>query len=348
VTLNATPKLLILSNSLSGGGAEISMMRLFQTLKKQGVKVALCAINKDSIASSYEDGITLLGREWSSGPLQSLKSLVSFGKYLRKNRNGILILNCELPELYAALMAPWSMKIIAVEHTSRPWSGRRVLGFLVRFNLAMRNTRWVTVSRDQDQVWPFKTKASFIPNAISPISRESKTNLGTSMTSTAELVFVGRLNEGKQPLMAAEVNKMAGTSIDFFGDGPLLGELRELYESPKCRFHGFVSNPWAIIGKNAILVVTSEFEGDGMNIVEGAINGNPILLADNIDLRRFDFPKNLYFRDQDDLLRKILEAQDTNLDTFRIDDRTKNRLLNERNPSRVAEQWLKLLEDKET
>lgn len=343
MTPNVTSKILILSNSLTGGGAEISMMRLFRSLKKQGVQVGLCAINNDSIASSLEEGITILGRNWGSGLFRSLESLVNFGKFLRENKNGLLIVNCELPELYVALVAPWSMKIVAVEHTSRPWTGRRSLGFLVRLVLTLRKTKWVTVSKDPNRLWPFRNKVTFIPNAISSDLKKSKSKLLNDLTSTTDLVFVGRLNTGKRPQMAAEVNKMAGTTMEFFGDGPLIKELREIYESPRCKFHGFVPDPWALISQNSILIVTSEFEGDGMNIVEGVVNGNPILLADNIDLRRFEFPNDLYFTDQDDLLRKVMEAKATNFDIFRIDDQIKSRLVSERSPSGVAGQWIKLI-----
>lgn len=343
MTPSVTSKILILSNSPTGGGAEISMMRLFRSLKKQGVEVGLCAINNDSIASSLEEGITILGRNWGSGLFRSLESLVNFGKFLRENKNRILIVNCELPELYVALVAPWSMKIVAVEHTSRPWTGRRALGFLVRLNLNLRNTKWVTVSKNQKQLWPFRNKVSFIPNSISSVLKKSEPKLEKDFPSTTDLVFVGRLNTGKRPQMAAEVNKMAGTTIEFFGDGPLIKELREIYESPKCRFRGFVSDPWGLISEDSILIVTSEFEGDGMNVVEGALNGNPILLANNIDLRRFEFPNDLYFTDQDDLLRKVMEAKATNSAKFRIDDEIKSLLLSERSPSKVAGQWIKLI-----
>ena len=36
---------LMVTNSISGGGAEISMLRLFRTLKTIGVNINLCVIN---------------------------------------------------------------------------------------------------------------------------------------------------------------------------------------------------------------------------------------------------------------------------------------------------------------
>jgi hypothetical protein len=92
----------------------------------------------------------------------------------------------------------------------------------------------------------------------------------------------------------------------------------------------------------SIVIVASEFEGDGMNIVEAVANENPILLADNSDLRRFDFPDANYFKTMDDLISKIEEAKIIGTEHLSIPNSLRLKMLKEREPNRVAEQWIAL------
>lgn len=124
-----------------------------------------------------------------------------------------------------------------------------------------------------------------------------------------------------------------------------MAELRRNYESQECTFNGFVIDPWSGISDESILLVTSEYEGDGMNVVEAVLNGNPVLLADNKDLRRFDFPEQFYFRNFDDLVEKINASKNLNLNRFTVNDEIKKRLLRERDLNSVTSKWISLLRE---
>ena len=328
-------KVMIISNAISGGGAEISMRRLLDSLTNLGVDVNMCAINKDERNDFPELGITVIGRNWGAGLRETIENLIAFRRHLTSQNPDLLLVNCEIPELYVALAAPWNVQIVTVEHTSRPWNGRRSLGYFVRTILYFRQTQWVTVSKNQPKIWPYALKSIFIPNTHSQdqLKRESP---------KTELVFVGRMNRGKHPEIAAEAAASTSSSIDFFGDGSEIGNLREKYQSSNFHFRGFVENPWSYISPESILIVPSEFEGDGMNVVEGVSNENPILLADNNDLRRFNFPEVNYFRDIGELVNKINEAKAKGTSVFRLDLQTKTKLLAERSPRVVAEKWIEI------
>jgi glycosyltransferase involved in cell wall biosynthesis len=333
----ACPRVMIVSNSVSGGGAEISMRRLFASLRALGVDVNLCAINEDKSSDFLELGVSVIGRKWGDGLRGTLENLVKFRRHVTSHSPEILLVNCEIPELYAALTAPWGVRIVTVEHTSRPWNGRRSLGYVVRTILYIRRTQWVTVSRNQSKIWPHSLNPIFIPNSHSQDQLKNE-------SSKPELVFVGRMNVGKHPEIAAKAAVLTSSSIDFFGDGPEINNLREKFQNPDIHFRGFVENPWSYISPESILIVSSEFEGDGMNVVEGVSNENPILLADNNDLRRFNFPEANYFSDIGELVNKINEAKAKGTSAFRLDLQTKTKLLADRNPRIVAEKWIEIFQ----
>jgi glycosyltransferase involved in cell wall biosynthesis len=333
-------KVMIISNSITGGGAEISMMRLFHTLTMKKVDVEVCAINEDNLTETSINGVKVLGREWGLGFLGSLKSLLLFRKHLLEVNPDILIVNCELPELYVTLVAPIGKRIITVEHTSRPWNGRRILGRFVRFGLKLRKSSWVTVSRDQKLIWPLSCKPLYIPNSHVQSNHATETN-------EVDIVFVGRLNVNKHPEVVAEAALRTKSVAAFYGDGPDMLKLKEEYQGSTLHFFGFIDNPWSQISTNSIVVVASEYEGDGMNIVEAVSNNNPILLANNPDLKRFDFPEKNYFSTVDELVNKICNAKKEGADYFRIPSLIRSQLLEERDPIRIAGIWVNVFEEGE-
>ena len=336
MTPHVDKKIMIISNAISGGGAEISMMRFFETLKSLHVDVTLCAVNQDATNFGAESGITVIGRDWGTGFMGTVKSFTNFRRHLRIINPDVVLVNCELPELYIALSGTRKLQIFCVEHTSKPWVGRRRLGFIVRAILRIRRCHWVTVSRDQSRVWPYGPMPVFIPNTH--FLEGSK-----KLQAPVDLVFVGRLNQAKHPEIAAEVAVSTLSSLDFFGDGPELNSLKLKFHSNKIKFHGFVANPWTHVSPESILIVPSDFEGDGMNIVEAVSNRNPILLADNIDLRRFDFPEINYFSSITELRSKVNHAKTFGVADFRLGEAIRLKILQERDPLEVAGQWITLI-----
>jgi glycosyltransferase involved in cell wall biosynthesis len=330
---------LVVTNSISGGGAEISMLRLFRTLKTIGVNVDLCVINDQISKSIANEGVTSMGREWSSGATSTIQALLRFRRYLKFSRPQIVVINCELPELFVAITAPRKTRVIAVEHTSKPWYRRRLLGFIVRYGLQVRGCSWVTVSRECPPVWPYNLKPRFIPNTHLPEVTKAKDLL------PSDLVFVGRLNYEKHPEIAAQAAVSTDCTLEIFGDGPDYGKLKKSFPPSLVKLQGFIENPWSLISSESILIVPSEFEGDGMIVVEAISNNNPILLADNSDLRRFKFPDANYYVDFSDLVSKIIAAKSLGIGELRINQNQRDLILRERDASKVAHQWIDLFNE---
>jgi len=335
-------RVLFVVNSFSGGGAEKSMFTITKNFSKDRFDVHLCALNVDS--SDWE--LTLpsnfhkLERKWKSGLAETFANLILFRKLLLDIKPQVIVANCELPELFVALAAPKSVSLIIVEHTSQPWNGRKSMGYVVRKFLNFRKATWVTVSKDSNKIWLGSKNPLHIPNPI--IIREK---LNCQVTPFTQVVFVGRLRPEKRPHLAIEASIRNNLRIDLFGDGFLGEQLKSQYSSNSSliRFHGHISNPWNCISKNSIIVVPSEYEGDGMVVAEAILMNFSILLSDNFDLRRFNLPDINYFEDLDDLTEKLKLWEKSDSEIFRAPKDLAANLKRERSLEGIINQWESLL-----
>ena len=331
-------KILFVVNSFSGGGAENSVMGVTRNLREKGIPVRLCALNRNSPQDSPDlpNGLYLLERRWKSGLIATVRNLLMFRHLLVELQPEILIANCELPELYIALVAPSSSVIVVVEHTSQPWRGRRMLGRLVRTILRFRAASWVTVSPTDNKIWLGSNSPLHIPNPIT-----TPHNWKSNDRSRTEIVFIGRLRAEKRPQWVIEASILNELKVDLFGDG----DQREMLESEyvntsnDIQFHGYVTNPWDQISLDSLVVVPSEYEGDGMVVAEAIIRNHPVLLADNYDLRRFNLPDRNYFRDQSELADKLRIWKESKEEAFTIPVEVVNSLDSERDIEKIGERW---------
>jgi glycosyltransferase involved in cell wall biosynthesis len=327
-------KIVIVSNALSGGGAETSMRVINQRLRLSGEDSTLLCLNYTK-ESDTKVGEMQLGRNWKSGFFQTFSNFFDFYQAIRDLKPDIIVVNCELPELFVAILPKKINRMICVEHTSKPWAGRETLGRLVRGVLWIRKPRWITVNKSQKHIWPLGVKAMHIPNPVeTPV-------LAPEGKNQADFVFVGRIRKEKGIQLVLEATANVKKKIDVFGSGNLEDELKSKY-SAIVTFHGFVNDPWRFISPSQILIVASEYEGDGRVIVEGLLAGLPILLLDNSDLRRFGLPDTNYFADEIDLREKmtdcLLDAQKYKFEGTKITE-----LKHERDITFVVDSWRNLL-----
>ncbi len=342
-----TLKILIVSNSITGGGAEEASYRLFSSLNElRDVTAYFCAVNSaDSrdINSSLSDKIIFLKRKHKSGVGATLFSLLRFSTLVKKISPSHIIANCELPELLVALSSSFGAKVICVEHTSKPWAGRWLLGVFIRFILFVRGVQWVTVVSSQENIWWTNRKSNYIPNIV-----EISINEIEKSDEIHELVFIGRLIPDKQPEMVIRAGVDYGVRTSIYGTGQQLEELRKKYngEEELIDFYGFMQNPFSYVNSGALVVVPSEYEGDGLVVVESILAGVPILLRDNVDLRRFELPDIHYFHTQEELNAKIKYIKCYGLSEFFVSDEIKNKLMNSRSAAKVRVNWIEFLTDR--
>lgn len=329
--------LLIISNSVGGGGAENAMFALYRELHHE-IPTQLIALNTDQTSSKQEEGIIVLNRKWGGGFLSTFSTFLSLNRVIYKSRATWIIVNCELAELLIALSPPFRAKIVCVEHTSNPWIGRKGIGFAVRKILGFRNANWVTVSRNSSSVWQSRRLAKHIPNPVQvPMLGKFQRNAGA--------VFIGRLVNGKRPEWAVLASSKAKIELNVFGNGPLLEELVDLQRSlnSSANFHGYVENCWESISSDDVLLMPSAFEGDGIVVVQAILAGMRILLSDNADLRRFDLPDECYVGSAEEMAEKLVQLDFLDEAKFRAGKVQTEKLMLERNIENVSAEWLRYL-----
>jgi glycosyltransferase involved in cell wall biosynthesis len=156
---------------------------------------------------------------------------------------------------------------------------------------------------------------------------------------------VGRLRTEKAPQIVIDACIESGAVVVLVGEGNLSQALRSVYASEQLvRFVGYLDNPWSSISSESLVVVASEYEGDGLVVLEAIQNGNPILLRDNGDLRRFSLDNRNYFTDQAQLARKISHfLKDPG--QFKVTVEQRDALLKPRDISTVSKTWIDLIQN---
>ena len=331
----------IVTNSLSGGGAERAMNLLAASLSRfPELNVTLIAINagsKDLVEPDCQ--LVEIGRKWKGGIWDTTKSFIRFQFAILKFKPDFLVLNCDLPEFYSAL-AFWTGKSVIVEHTTNPWAGRAALGSIVRLILRVRGASWIRVSERIPQHPKFKLQAT-IPNIIEPNVLLTYPLNYRAESQGGKLVFVGRFSQEKRPELFVELARKTGIPSVMIGEGMLRHSLQEENRDvSNLEFLGQRRNPWESVSQNDLVVITSDYEGDGLVALEAAAIGIPVALRNTPDLRAIGFPARNYFEDSAEL---VLRINDLSLNPFTIDELQKNQILMGRSSGEVSLKWLSFI-----
>lgn len=104
-----------------------------------------------------------------------------------------------------------------------------------------------------------------------------------------EFVFVGRIEPQKAPLRLIDAFSEIATvhsdsTLSVIGDGSLLRECHERVEAlgltEKVRFWGYQPSPWECATSGSIFVMTSEYEGQPLVVLEAMATGHLCILPD--------------------------------------------------------------------
>ena len=335
-------RVVIVTNSLSGGGAERAMNILANELHRRSHEITVIAIN-----SSPPDSISLncnlieIGRQWRGSLADTLKSLLIFRGEIRRIEPDIVILNCDLPEFYGAINL-LRAKIIAVEHVNYPWKNRESLGKLVRLILRIKKTTWITVSNHL-RIWP----KNFSPKRVifNPISEMHESEIRSS-APIKRLVFMGRLTFQKNPHLFMEIAHYVNLPILVLGDGEDRRHLLELANRLKLEFEapGFRKFPWREISDGDLLIIPSRYEGDGLVVIEALQRNVPLLVSKIPEFKRFGLPIPNYASG----VKEFVEIIDTHRDStaaFQVDSTTAESILNHREVTSIGEDWERLFRE---
>lgn len=102
----------------------------------------------------------------------------------------------------------------------------------------------------------------------------------------ADVIFVGRLVEQKNPMRALKIIRTVlklfpQTSVEIIGDGDLCNEVREYIDSNgmdgNVKMLGHIHKPYAYMAKAKCLLMPSRYEGFGLVAVEALALGVPVV-----------------------------------------------------------------------
>ena len=165
---------------------------------------------------------------------------------------------------------------------------------------------------EDQSVWSnFSKKAVLGPNLISTYLPEVIEQ--SSLAGLKRLVFLGRFHPQKRPEWVVRLSADSLIPALMIGDGKLKQEVCELADSldVQVEFTGFLTNPWKILRKGDVLVLTSRFEGKPLVIEEALIRGFPVLSINLYGILQEYRDCPVYFaNDYADLLKIVCNFND--------------------------------------
>jgi len=333
-------EILIVTNSLSGGGAEKAMNLLVNALYDKGKNVVLLTLNK-----SKPDGVRiksqveLINRNHNGSIFETIMSWVKFQIILIKLRPKILLLNCDLPEFFGAV-AITRARLVCIEHSDKPWNYRRKLGKLVRYILKIKRVTWVAVS-EHIKIWPWNKPPNFVINNLLWFSSASTCDFSGPIN---RLIFIGRFAPEKNPGLFLEVVKFTKIPSLMIGDGEKKHEIQKIAKALNLNmsFEGFISNPWEILRKGDVLIVPSLYEGDGLVVAEAIQRRIPLIISDIEVFRLFRLSEFNYAKKISDFI-DLIESHKHRSEDLKPSLESVNYVLNSRNTKILTNKWINLI-----
>lgn len=332
-------KIIILTNAHSGGGAERAMNLLANALIGLEYQVKVIAINcslEDVISYNFER--ETLGRNPDSGVVKTLLSFLKFQYSIYDWNPDIIILACELPELFGAFCITRRPIIISCQ-TNKPWQKRKLLGKIVRKTLSLRIPTWISTS-SHFNIWPFDLRPSLVIENIFLSPRVLSGNKLKKIRLIKRLVFIGRLSEEKDPKLVLQVASLVKLPVIMIGEGSLMNSLKSFAKTTnvEANFLGFVKYPWDETKLGDLLLVPSFFEGDGLVVLEGMVRGIPIILKDIPEFRRFQLQDRNYADNPKDFCDTI-ERYRKCVSELCAPNNTSKEILISRSPNLIGKEW---------
>jgi len=297
----------IVVNSLRGGGAENSMSELNRTLNANGIESYLIGVNSfDQNSTPPNPSEIEIGRLNKSGFSETFKSWRQFKRIISEIKPEVLVVNCELPEFLVAI-SNIKAKVFLVEHSSKPWLGRKPLGTLVRAILKLKKVNYVSVSH-QITIWhSYGGKYKVIENLLP----DNQPIIGaTNQYKNPRLLFLGRLVSQKCPELFLEIQESCRIPGLIIGDGVLNSKLRAqvLLTGQDVTFAGYQEQPWSFVTGNDLLIIPSSYEGKPLVILEALSRGIQIFAANIPELRKeFSEYGVIFCETREDYVREIMQ-----------------------------------------
>jgi glycosyltransferase involved in cell wall biosynthesis len=146
------------------------------------------------------------------------------------------------------------------------------------------------IAKDVKAYRPSEKNIYVVPNIINPnLIRAEVTNFAVDNSNHFKLIHVGSFSEQKRHdrlLRVIELlnSKNINFQIDLLGDGPtrkrIMNMAHKLNLDDVIQFRGYQNNPFGWIANADLLLLTSDYEGMPMVLIEALTLGTPIVATD--------------------------------------------------------------------
>lgn len=355
-------RILMLTNSLVGGGAERVVLTLAEALQKKGCYVHLILM-ESTLESEFEidlpiDILHYKKRSFSNG--KRLKKLI----HTIEDKNGIFdLVISNLPETDRVVKQVQHPNTYYCIHTtlSKAYIEKKgklqQLRRLWRFRNLYKNENIITVSMgvERDFIHTMKIRPKSIQTIYNPIDFDRITQKAADITvaipSENYIVHVGNYGTVKRHdlLIKAYFHSGIHANLVLVGKNvkPHMEALvRELKLEERVFYAGFLSNPYPVIKNARMLIVSSDFEGLPTVILE-ALALNVEVISTDCDsgpreILTDELANNLTpVGDIDALAKKIKEV------SLRMGNGNRREFISYLipfNPEKIASRYLKLIE----
>lgn len=331
---------------LEGGGAERSVERIVAPLEKRGITLVRYAIDGPWPGEIGDSRRTLTERP-SRGAKRILTAALRLAEIIRIDRPHVVHLHCEAPELVGLIARVLTLRarysLVVTDHSMKSWSGVRApFGAAIRWLLRRFGAVYVNCFTASN------SKAN-IPVVLNPSATIGE--LAPRDTSPPRLVVIGRVIESKridQVLRAAHMCSWPGEVV-VIGAGAAQRSLQILADDLglDVTFHGHQSDPWSLVREQDIFVTASAFEGEPLTLIE-ALQHNLSILASNIPAHVKVLERHRgIFTDAVSLSKMLSSCCESEPieDQYKVDPILLQRILDKRNPNRIAREWEKIYRD---
>lgn len=283
---------------LNIGGAESLTISILNSLSNLNSIILITDKNKSSQINQLSKKIKVINLKDSTGFLY-LSKLYGLRKILKKHATYIFVSNLTHANLnsYISLLFT-KIKIIAIEHNTLSkylFHKKNLKNYIINFLCKLIYKKFhkvITVSNyvKKDLVKKYRcNNCCTIHNAINKREIIKKSNKFKYKHNVPYIIFVGRLEKQKNlPRLLEIFHRLVINGIDhnliIVGNGSQLPMLKEqvnkLRLSKRVVFLGERQNPFPYIKNADLSIMTSNFEGFGIFLIESLILGVKIFTYD--------------------------------------------------------------------
>ena len=290
-------KLLVVSGTLSGGGAERFVSTLLQHLTRRSIKPSLCLFRDDvSYPLPGDVDVSILGHH---GPTSTWRSVKRLRSVIEEQRPDVVLSVMDYLGMFvgeAIRSANWQPAWIARTSNSpefqfrstRGWLRRRWLNRVYpRADAFVANSEGLAESfRTYFECTQERTRVLLNPVDVDRIERLSLAEWPEVIDHTVpNLFYSARLQAQKRPDVLIEafrlVRRHSAARLWMCGSGPLLRKVERAIERHGLRKHvrmvGFRDNIFPLLKASTLAVATSDYEGLPNNILEAQALGIPVV-----------------------------------------------------------------------